>query len=174
MFKQICSVALIKQERLENAPHFLVTPMLTENVSQIKLTRKVVNGGKLCCNHLMNMMKGQCIVALMQLGMRNGRTVNHRLIVTKDVTLVPNWYTKVAKSGAKIDDLINTNVCSNELLTIGSSLDSGLLLIVPVNWSLIKEMQNSHNQMSHNHIMIQVSIIIMCECNWLTKWDGCI
>ena len=39
--------------------------------------------------------------------MWDGGAINHRLIVTKDVTLLTNWYTKVAKGSTKVNDLVN-------------------------------------------------------------------
>jgi hypothetical protein len=53
-------------------------------------------------------------MALVQLGMRDGNTVNHGLIVAKDKTLITDWDPKVTKTVAKINCLVNACMAGNE------------------------------------------------------------
>ena len=65
------SPCLEEQEWLEHLPYLLVTPVLAQNVGQIVLSWKVEGGDKFSGNDLANMMEGQCIVPLVELGMRH-------------------------------------------------------------------------------------------------------
>ena len=42
-------------------------------------------------NGFTNTMEGKCCVPLVQLGMWDKRTINHRLVVTKHVSLASDW-----------------------------------------------------------------------------------
>ena len=46
----------------------------------------------------MDMVEGESIMALVQLGMGNGRTVHNGLVVSMHVVFLMNWNIKVVKS----------------------------------------------------------------------------
>jgi hypothetical protein len=79
----------------------------------------------------------------MQLGMGQSNTIHNGLVVSKHVTCLADWYTQVAKGIAKINHLIYTSMSSNEFGPICSCLNSSLLLGIPINQSLIEQVQNA-------------------------------
>ena len=70
--------------------------MLTEDVSWVEDAFKMVHGDELGSNSFPHTVEGQSIVAFVELCMWNSRTVNNRLVITKDIAFVSNWDTKVA------------------------------------------------------------------------------
>ena len=77
---------------------------------------KVEDGNNLSSNSFMNMMERQCIVLLVELGMRHHGAVNDCLVVSKDVTFVlSDWDTEVAQSQVQINDLVHASVSGNDL-----------------------------------------------------------
>ena len=70
-------------------PNLLVTPVLAHDISQIVLSWwKVKDGNNLSSNSPVNTMEGQCIVLLVELGMRHHGAIHDSLVVSKDITLV--------------------------------------------------------------------------------------
>jgi formylmethanofuran dehydrogenase subunit E len=57
--------------------------MLAENVSWVVDTIQVIHGNDLGCDSLAYSMERKGVMTLVELGMGNGRTVNHGLVVTK-------------------------------------------------------------------------------------------
>ena len=112
--------------------------MLAKDISRVVFARQMINRDHVGSNSLTDMVKGEGIVMLVKFGMWNGGTVDNGLIVTKHVTLGTNWNAKVMESKAKINDLVNAGARSNKLRSISGSFDSGLLLRVPINWSLVE------------------------------------
>jgi hypothetical protein len=88
-------VALKEEKWLEVVPDFWVHPMFAVDISRVENTFKVMHLNELGIDGFANMMEGQCIMALVQLCMRDSQTVHNRLIVTKDVALVSKRNTEV-------------------------------------------------------------------------------
>ena len=139
MVIEISCITRVEEKRLKDPPDPCITPMLAEDISWVELTRKVMECHDLGCNGLMHPMEGESIVVLMKLGMGNGGAINHGLVVTKHVALVPNRNSKVAEHVMKVNSLVNTGAASNKFGAIGSRLNSGLLLGVPVDSSLVEK-----------------------------------
>jgi hypothetical protein len=70
---------------MEIVPNLLVTPMFAENVSWVVDTIQMIHGDDLGCNGLTYMMERKGIMTLVELGVGNGRTVNHGLVVTENI-----------------------------------------------------------------------------------------
>ena len=92
---ELCCVALKEEKWLEDVPNLQIHPMLAEDISRVKDTINAMHLNELGSNGFTNTMEGQCIMTLVQLCMRNSRTVHDHLVVTKDVTLVSKWDTKI-------------------------------------------------------------------------------
>jgi len=73
--------------------------------------------------------------------MWDGRTVDHRLVVAKHVSLLANGNSQIAKGVLEINGLVNTDLGSNELRSIGIGLHGCLFLGVPINGSLVGKVQ---------------------------------
>ena len=87
---------MIEKDRAEITPDLLVTPVLAENVSWVVDTIQVIHGNDLGCDGLTYAMERKGIMTFVELGMGNGRTVNHGLVVTKDIAPWPDWNTKIS------------------------------------------------------------------------------
>ena len=61
----------------------------------------MVDSNNLGSNGFTDTMEGESIVALVKLGMWNGRTVHNGFVVSKHETLVTNRDSKVTKRGAE-------------------------------------------------------------------------
>ena len=70
----------------------LVTPMFAEDVGWVKDPINMVDRYELSSNGLTNMVKGQCIVMLVELSMRDGHTILNGLVITKHVTAFMHGY----------------------------------------------------------------------------------
>jgi hypothetical protein len=81
-------------------------------------------------------------------------------------------YAQVEKSIAKINHLIDTTKSSNKFGPIHSHLNSSLLLGIPINWSLIEQVQNVSDRMTSGHVMVEVGIEVMSQYNALGKKSG--
>jgi hypothetical protein len=111
--------------------------MLAEDIGRIEDTIKVVHLNELGSNGLSNTMKGQCIVALMQLHMRDSQAVHDCFVVTKNVALaVSERNAKVMQGGMEVDNLINVSAGHNKFRTISSCLNHSLFLGVPIKGCL--------------------------------------
>ena len=78
-------VALKEEKWLEVVPDLRVCPMFAEDISRVENTFEVMHLDELGSNGFANTMKRQCIMALVQLCMRDSRTVYDRFVVAKDV-----------------------------------------------------------------------------------------
>jgi hypothetical protein len=54
------------------------------------------HGDDLGCNSFTYMVKGEGVVTLVKLGVRDSGTINHGLVITEDVTSRPNLDAKIA------------------------------------------------------------------------------
>ena len=88
-------VTLKEEKWLEVVPDLRVCPMFAEDISRVENTFKVMHLDELGGNGLTNTMERQCIMTLMQLCMRDSRTVHDRLVVAEDVALVSKRDTEV-------------------------------------------------------------------------------
>jgi hypothetical protein len=121
-------VALKEEKWLEVVPDLRVCPMFAEDIGRVENAFKVMHLDELGGNGLTNTMKRQCIMALVQLCMRDSRTVYNRLVVAKDVALVTKRDAEVTQGGTEVNNLIDTSASRNKLRTIGSGLNRSLFL----------------------------------------------
>ena len=70
--------------------------MLAENVSWVVDTIQMIHGNDLGCNGFTYMVERMGIMMLVELVMRDGGTVDHGLVVTKNVAPWSDWNTKIA------------------------------------------------------------------------------
>jgi hypothetical protein len=84
-------------------PNLPVAPMLAENVSRVKHTIHVKHHKHLGHDGFMDTMKGKSIVAFVELGLRSSRTIQHRIIVSKDKPPLTNPDAKIMEGSVKID-----------------------------------------------------------------------
>ena len=73
----------------------LIAFLRAEDISRVENTFEVMHLDELSSNGFANTMEGQCIMALVQLCMRDSRTVHDHLVVTEDVALVSERNTEV-------------------------------------------------------------------------------
>ena len=102
--------------------------MFGHDVGRIELARQMIETNESGSNSFTYTMKGKSIVALVELGMQDHRTINNSHVVAKHVTDITDWDTKVMEGSVKINNLIDTRAGSNKLRTISGSLNRGLLL----------------------------------------------
>jgi len=120
--------------------------MFAEDVGRVLGAINVVETNDSASDGFLNSMEGECFVLLGKLGMWDGRTVNYGLVVTKHVSLLADRNSQIADGVLEIDGLINADSCNNELRSIGSSLHSCLFLGVPIDGSLVGQVQDTSNR----------------------------
>ena len=114
---------------------------------------------------------------LVKLGMGQQTTVNDNLVVSKHVAEVPQWNSHVAESATQVDDLLCSSPCSIRLRSKCCCLNCTLFLGIPINGTLVDEVENPGNRTSRKHVMTQICVDIMRKCNMLSKrlrtvlWD---
>ena len=103
-------VALKEEKWLEVVPDLRVCPMFAEDISRVENTFEVMHLDELSSNGFADTMEGQRIMVLVQLCMRDSRTVHDRFVVTEDVTLVSKRNTEILK-GVVLVQLGKLKVC---------------------------------------------------------------
>ena len=78
-------------------------------------------------------------------GMDLHQAVANRLIISKHVALLMYGNSKVPKSIVHVNDLLSTGTGSHKLRSLSSSFHCGLLLGVPVNGGLGKQVKDSYH-----------------------------
>ena len=73
------------EDRTEDLPNLLVSPVLTEDVSRVLVTSKVLEDQHVASDCFPHSMKGKSAVALLQAGVWDGTAFDDRLIVAKQV-----------------------------------------------------------------------------------------
>jgi hypothetical protein len=86
---KISRVALIEKQWLENAPGLLIlAPMLAKDIGRVVLTHQMVDSNNHGSNSFADTMEGESIVALVKLGMWNGRTVHDTVLLSPNMKLL--------------------------------------------------------------------------------------
>ena len=169
ILEEFSGISLVEEKWLKESPNCLVTPMFGHNVSRIEFARQMVEANKFGGNSFADMVKGENVVAFVELGMWNGRAVHNGLVIAKHVAHLTDRNTKITECGAKINHLVNTSARSNEFRSVGGSFDSGLFLGVPIDGRLIHEVQDARDRASCQHVMIKVSVDIVRQGDILAK-----
>ena len=109
---------------------------------------------------------GMIMVLVKRIGMQNCGAVNwwqqFYCLQTYTIAQWMDQHTKIKQGSAEVNHLINTCVHCNELRrTIGGGLDCWLLLWIPVNGSLVEQMQNPSNGMSNDDVIVKVGIEVV-------------
>ena len=110
-------------------------------------------------------------MALMKLGVRDGGSVDDRFIVTEHHGLTVNGYAKIAEGKPLIHDLITTGTSSHIFTTESSCFHCRLELGIPIDGSLVPEMEDGREGAATNQIMVQVGIPIVGGLDRFTKWS---
>ena len=184
-FIQLGCISTEEQDWLKHCSDLLITLVLAQDVSRIVLPVKESKADVLGCYGFMHMVKWQCIVTFVKLGMGLGWTVNDSLVITKHVALLSDWDAEVAEGQPQVYNLIDTGTSSdNNLINTGMSCDiftpiscslyCCLFLCIPVDGHLVQEMKNTRDGTTCDHIMKQVSINVMWQCHKLAKQFGII
>jgi hypothetical protein len=148
----------------------LIAPVFGKDIGWVEFTREM----RYIEMYLAAITRWKDRALWLQLGVWDGSTINHGLIVAKHKTLIMDWDPKVTKTVAKIDYLVNACTAGNEFRTVGSCLNSCLLLGVPVNGSLVEEMKKAGDGATCKHVMIKVSIKIVSKSDVLAKQSRCV
>ena len=127
-----------------------------------------------CCNCMSHSMVGQGDPTFVHLGMRDGRWVDHRLVVTKHHCWPINRCSEVSKCKAQINDLLSECSCSDAFRTECSRLNSRLQLQIPIDGSVVELVEDACNWFSTDKIMAEVSIKGWCHSHRLPFWFGSI
>ena len=90
-----------------------MAPMLAEDVHRVDLSRHVKENQDLACNCLAHVVERKHGVPLVQLSIRLGGTINNGFVVSKHVSGLCDWDSKVAQGVAKIHDLFHACSCSD-------------------------------------------------------------
>jgi hypothetical protein len=102
----------------------------------------MVETNELGSNSFMNAVKGESVVVL---GMWNVGAIHNGLVIAKHVAHLMDRNTKILKSNAKINPLVNTRTGCDEFRPIGGSFNGCLFLGVPVDGHLVHKMQAAHH-----------------------------
>ena len=89
------SVALMKQHRLQRGPNVRVSPMFAENIRRIGSSGYMSEVDITGSNGLTDEVEGEHVVSLVEFGIDICTTLHNRLIITKDIALLPEWDSKV-------------------------------------------------------------------------------
>jgi hypothetical protein len=162
---------LVEEKWLKEPPNHLVTPMFGHNVGRIEFTGQMEKTNEFGSSSFMNTVKRESVVALVELGIWNGRAIHNSPVVAKCVAHLMDRNTKVPKCGVEIDHLVNTHMGCNEFRPIGGSFNSHLFLGVPVNGCLVHKMQHAaSDRTTLEHVMVKkVGIKIIHQCDILAK-----
>jgi hypothetical protein len=98
--------------------------MLSQHISWIARTRDKMKANEPSSHSFADTMKQKCSVSFVLLGLDLCGTVYHGFVVSKHLANFDNWNSKVLKSVAEIDDLLNACPGSNKLRPIGSRFGS--------------------------------------------------
>jgi len=85
--KEVGSFSPVKEEGLQGRPNVGMSPVFTENVGRIEVALDMGEAHNLGGNGLPNTMVREGVVTLGELGVRNGATDYHRLVVSEDISL---------------------------------------------------------------------------------------
>ena len=86
---------LQKEQSLELCPYSRVSPVLGEDVCRIHLSWDVVKSNHLRRNSFPDAVEGKHGVSLVEFGVYSHAAVDNRLVVTKQIALLPNRNTQV-------------------------------------------------------------------------------
>ena len=86
ILEEFSGIPLVEEKWLKEPPNCLVAPMFGHNVGRIEFARQMVETNEFGGNSFANMVKGKSIVALVELGMWNSRTIHNGLVIAKHVT----------------------------------------------------------------------------------------
>ena len=89
-------------------------------------------------------MVGQDHVALAELPIWVGVSVDNRLVVTEDDGRIPNGNSKASEDKTELDDLLRASPRGDKLRSKRRSLSSGLQLGEPVDGSLVEQVEDTH------------------------------
>ena len=86
--------------------------MFAQQVCRVLLPRNVCEHNESSGNGLTDIVEGEHVVPLVELGMWLGCTIDNGLIVTKDETPVSDGDTQVTECLSEVDNLFNAGACS--------------------------------------------------------------
>ena len=84
-------------------------------------------------------------MSLVKLGMGQRTTINDGLVVSKHVAGFPQRNSHVSESATQVDDLFRSSPCGICLRPKCRHLDCTLFLGVPINGTLVDEVENPGN-----------------------------
>ncbi len=109
-------------------------------------------------NSFTDMVVGQSIPMLGQLGMWDGGACDDRLIVSKHPGRSLKGNSIGLQGEPQVHDLFHSSACGNKLTAISGSLDLTLALGEPVHWGLVNQMEGSSCRTASGEVMHQVGI----------------
>lgn len=133
-----------------------VCPMLAQIISKVDLTRDMVELDYPGSDGFTNAMERQSRMALVELGVRLGGTLNNGLVASKHIALVADTDAKVSECKAEIDYLLHTCTGGDKFRAIRGSFDSDLFLREPIDRCLVHEVEDSCDKTTGEHIMVEV------------------
>lgn len=144
-FRRDSARPIVEEDRAEDLPNLLISPVFTEDVSRIFVTSKVLEDQHVASDCFPHSMKGKSAVALLQAGVWDGTAFNDRLVIAKQVGLALDRDSKVPQRNSEVGDLIHGSFGRHEFRTVSSCFHSTLLLGVPIDDGSIHEMEDSRD-----------------------------
>ena len=126
---------------------------LGQNVGRVLSRMQVVEADNTSSNSFTHTVIGQGIPALGELGVRNRGACNNSLIVTKYSGRTIKGNTIRTEGVTEIHDLLGGNAGSYKFTSIGDSFNLSLELRKPINWGLIKHVQDTANRAAGGEVM---------------------
>ena len=90
-------VTLMEQHWFQRGPNVRVSPMFAEDIQRIDGTSNMGEVDIAGSNGLTDKVEGEHVVSFVELGIDVCAALHNRLIVTKDIALLPEWDSKVGQ-----------------------------------------------------------------------------
>ena len=137
---EIHGISCPEEKRLQKVPDIGISPVLAQNIRWILNTWNVLEYHKSSSNSLSHIVEGEHVVPLMELPIRDGRALDHRIVVFKHAGAFVDWDSAATQHSAWVSDLFSTETSSNEFRTVRGSFGRVLFLGESFNRCLVEVM----------------------------------
>ena len=114
-FEDLGSVSFIEEERLHHGPNIRISPMFAQDIRWVTLPWDVGEVHHPRRNRLSNKVVRECIMSLLQPGVRDTTALHNGLVISEHEGLACHWNSKVAEHQPQVDDLLNSELGCHEI-----------------------------------------------------------
>ena len=145
-----------------------MAPMFGENIGRVLHTRDMGEAKDARGNGFTDTVVGKSRVSLIKAGMGNSTAGDNGLVITEHIGL-PNRDAHIAEGDPEIEDLLGSGASSTKFRTVGTSLNSGLFLAVPVNNKTVEQVKYTSDRPASHLVVEKVGINVSGGVNRLAK-----